>query len=393
MDQEKDKITENNIYDKKENQNEDEMINWQALNPIPVPTWRWLGVNDRLIKGDPISEKSVFPPYQFKILNLSKLDVKVENMNEEKNSHLQWKDFAIDGISQQVGMQVVKQYNSGFYLETKARQKSKEAIQISYEFKKEQNVVVDNNLIHAMEGSELTVIVDYESLDNHVAYHNGLTRIYCEKDAILNYIIVQKLSEESTHLGACIAKLEENATINYIIVELGSKNNITNVRNDLLGNQSSANIHTVYMGEGQRELDINYICNHYGKESKSNIEVKGVLQDQSNKIFKGTLDFKKGAKKAVGQEEEYVVLLSDKVRNRSVPLLLCTEEDVSGQHAASAGRIEEDKLFYLMTRGFSEVQAKKLIVEATIRPVIDRIEEKTLRDAIYEEIRRKINHG
>ena len=81
-------------------------------------------------------------------------------------------------------------------------------------------------------------------------------------------------------------------------------------------------MYTVYMGDRERLIDMNYLMNHYGRETMSNMEVKGVLQDKCNKIFKGTLDFKKGSAKSVGAEEEYAVLLSDKVRNRSVPILL-----------------------------------------------------------------------
>ena len=63
-----------------------------------------------------------------------------------------------------------------------------------------------------------------------------------------------------------------------------------------------------------------------------------------------------------------------------------TEDDVSGQHAASAGKIDENQLFYLMTRGFSETEAKKLIIEAAIRPIIDRIPHEGTRDTIFERL-------
>jgi len=184
--------------------------------------------------------------------------------------------------------------------------------------------------------------------------------------------------------------MEDGATINYVLIELGAKNSITNFRTDLDGYKSSANMHNVYIGDKKRNIDINYLINHYGKETKSSIEARGALKDESKKTFRGTIDFKKGAAKSKGKEVEYTVLLSPKVRNRSVPVLLCTEEDVEGQHAASAGKIDDNKLFYLMTRGFSEKEAKKLIVEASMRPIIDMIPGKTAKEEIYEYIRRKL---
>lgn len=360
------------------------------INSIPVRTWSWLGVNDIAMEGGFTIEDMEKIPFSYQWINESSFPGKFEPMNEDKIMHSIFNTLTYDGIGEKVNRNVMKEYNTGFYLETNKGAKVKEPIHIDFAFEEEQTQVIDNNAILAREGSEVTVIANYQSKTSTKAFHNGLTRIYCEKGATVNYIIFQRLSKESTHLGACLTKLEEAAKVNYIIVELGAKESITNVRTDLIGDQCGANMYTVYMGDEDRVIDINYLMNHYGRETKSNIDVKGVLQEQCNKIFKGTLNFEKGASKSTGSEEEYVVLLSDKVRNRSVPILLCTEEDVSGQHAASAGKIDEDKLFYLMTRGFRETEAKKLIIEAAIRPIIDRIPEEDTRNTIYEEIRREL---
>lgn len=114
--------------------------------------------------------------------------------------------------------------------------------------------------------------------------------------------------------------------------------------------------------------------------------------DRSKKTFRGTLDFKKGCKKSKGEEEEYTVLLSPHVINKSVPILLCTEEDVDGQHAASAGRIDENKLFYIMSRGFSETEAKKLVIEAAFNPIINQIPSEEIKNKISTSIRRRLEN-
>ena len=361
------------------------------INPIPVPTWSWLGVNDISIEDRFTNENIRKIPFSYQWSRESDFSGILEPMNEDKVKNSIFDTISYEGIGEKVQGDALEEYNAGFYLETKAGEKLQDPLCFNLTMTDEQSQVIDNNVIFAKEDSEITIIVDYQSKSSTKAYHNGLTRIYCEKGSTVNYIIIQNLSKESTHLGACFAKLEEGARVNYVIVELGAKESITNVRTDLQGNQSTANMYTVYMGDKERIIDMNYLMNHYGKETKSNMEIKGVLQDQCNKIFKGTLDFKKGAVKSTGAEEEYAVLLSDKVRNRSVPLLLCTEEDVSGQHAASAGKIDENQLFYLMTRGFSEAESKKLIIEAAFRPIIDRIPEENIRNAIFEEIRRGLS--
>lgn len=357
------------------------------INNIPVRTWNWLGVNNVSIEGTIPRIK----PYKLDIFTEnSDEDLKIINIDKKKNSLRILDRLSYDGIDKNINEQVKNNYNTGFFLETSTYKKGKVPVTINYDFDAENNVVIDDNIIIAEEDSEITVIVKYNSKDAIKSFHNGLTRIYCKKGATVNLVKIQTLSEDSVHLDASIAKLEEGAKVNYVLVELGAKESITNFRTDLEGFRSSADMHTVYIGDKEKNIDINYLINHYGKETKSFIEAKGALMDSSNKIFKGTLDFKKGAVKARGQEEEYTVLLSPKVRNRSVPVLLCTEEDVEGQHAASAGKIDENKLFYLMTRGFSEKEAKKLIIEAAIRPIIDRIPDENTKAEIYEDIRRKL---
>jgi len=358
------------------------------INNIPVRTWRWLGVNN-------ISLDSTFPevkPYKLDIIKdnsqegLSVISMDKKNSNSLRLLHAM--DY--DGVGKELTDQVKNSYNSGFFIETAPHKKFEVPVLINYDFDAENNVVVDDNIIIAEQGSEITVVVRYNSKDNLQFFHNGFTRIYCKKGATVNIVKIQTLSGESTHLDANIAKVEEGGTINYVLIELGARNSITNFRTDLEGYKSVANMHNVYIGDKERNIDINYLINHYGKETKSSIEARGALMDNSKKIFKGTLDFKKGASKSKGKEVEYTVLLSPKVRNRSVPVLLCTEDDVEGQHAASAGKIDENKLFYLMTRGFTEKEAKKLIIEASIGPIIDMIPEKTAKEEIYEYIRRKL---
>lgn len=356
------------------------------INNIPVRTWKWLGVNDISIN----KSLPVMKSYNLDIFTKDDNSLKIEPMDEEKNSLNILHSFDYNGISKELIGLSKDNYNTGFFAKISNDQKIEEPILIHYEMENEHNIVQDNNVIIAEEGSDSTFIIKYDSKEETKVFHNGLTRIYCKKNATLNLVKVQSLSDKSTHLDACVAKLEENAKVNLILVELGSKNSVTNVCSDLEGFKSSVDIHTVYMGDKERVLDMNYLVNHYGKETKSNIEAKGALMDKSSKTFKGTIDFKKGASKASGKEEEYAVLLSKDVRNRSVPILLCTEDDVSGQHAASAGKIDENKLFYLMTRGLSEEEAKKLIIEAAISPIIDLIPDETMRTTIYDEIRRKL---
>lgn len=126
------------------------------------------------------------------------------------------------------------------------------------------------------------------------------------------------------------------------------------------------------------------------KKSKSDIHTLGALSDVSKKSFRGTLDFLHGATGSEGAEEDTCLLLDPTVKSVSLPLLLCKEDNVVGNHAASAGQLDKTKLFYLMSRGFSEAEAKHIIVESMIRPIIDRIGNEDIEEAALTAVRNKI---
>ena len=116
------------------------------------------------------------------------------------------------------------------------------------------------------------------------------------------------------------------------------------------------------------------------------MEVQGALTDSAKKHFKGTIDFKKGYKKATGNENESCLLLTDTARSIALPMLLCSEEDVEGNHASSSGKIDTKTLFYIMSRGFSEKDAIKLVVKAKFECVLNTIDDWQLREEILNRI-------
>lgn len=363
-----------------------------TLNTLPVTTWRWLNVNDLKIKGFKLERvldynKEFLVGDNFKDIIVKKMNSKIdvkENLKYYANKEESY------GVSKEFVALGEKLYNSGVFIHASKNVQCSEPIVLQYILDEENPMAIDNNIIIAEENSEITVVIDYASADAVAGFHNGVTKIYAKDGAVVNIIKVQRLNDKSYHFDSHLAFSGYGAKINWIQVELGAKNSVTNYINNLDEENSQGNISSVYLADGDRNIDLNYLINHKGRRSTSNIEVRGALKDRAKKVFKGTLDFKLGASKSKGSEEEYVILLDKTVKSDAVPLLLCSEDDVEGQHAASAGQIDADKLFYLMSRGLDEKQAKKLIVEASFNPIIDKIPIEGLRNLITEEIQRRL---
>ena len=204
-------------------------------------------------------------------------------------------------------------------------------------------------------------------------------------------IVEINLSDE-TAANKYKIKAAVSSHVEFIFIDVGGADSFSELEIELEGNESTADVAAVYLGDNNRKIDINYIIRQRGKQTNAKMDVKGALSGNSEKVFRGTLDFIQGAKGSIGHENEEVIILSPNVRNRSVPLMLSHEDDVDGHHAVSVGRIDENKLFYLMSRGLDKVEAEKLIVEAAFNPVLERLDDEQLKNKIYETIQRRLSN-
>lgn len=285
---------------------------------------------------------------------------------------------------------VDEHYNSGLFLSLSPGIKINEPIMLEFNMDKDNKTVIDKDIIVAEHDSEATIIIDYSSDDTKEVFHNGLTVVYAKENSKINIVKLQRINHMSRNFDSNIAFIEGQGKVNWISVELGSSISGSNFFNFLKGEACEANLSSIYLADGIRKMDLEYSMIHQGARSISSIESKGVLKDKAKKVFRGNLDFKRGARSAKGVEEEYVILLDPTVKSDSIPALMCGEDDVIGEHAASAGQIDENKLFYLMSRGLSERDAKKLIVEASFAPIINKIPVKELRVLIGSEVERRL---
>lgn len=229
--------------------------------------------------------------------------------------------------------------------------------------------------IEAKPNSDLTVYMTYISTASAKGTAVVQTKIAAAKNAKVKLVQVQLLGHEFLHLNDVGCNLAEDAHFEVLQLQLGSAKIYNGVRAELLGDGSCFDAAIAYYGRQAQRLDMNFIANHYGKNTTCNMTADGVLQEGAFKIYRGTIDFKNGSAGAIGDEKETVLLLSDDVVNQSIPLILCSEEDVQGNHGASIGKLDEELLFYLMSRGFSESDAVAMMAKAKIESICRRIDD------------------
>ncbi len=367
----------------------------EQVNGLPEKTWRWLGVNQKRIETeipDPVSyagPKIDCPAGGGVAVTAFDPACPEEwNVNEDR---LFKGSKDLNGIGAEFGKLAGENQNSGVRIEIEAGRRLPAPIVIEYDLDENNRTVIDQNLVVGEKDSEVTVVMVYRSPNGLKAFHGGLTRLYAKENAVIRLIQVQLLGDETWHMGDVGALVEELGSVHLLQAEMGAQNITVGCQARLKGKESSLTIDSIYLGDEERHIDINYIARHEGKSSLSNINVKGALLDHSEKVFRGTIDFKRGASGSKGREEEYAILLSPAVRNRTAPLILCSEDDVDGQHAASTGKMDENKLFYLMSRGLTELDAKKMVIEAEFEPVTEKIPVLELKTAISDQVRKKLS--
>ena len=219
--------------------------------------------------------------------------------------------------------------------------------------------------------------------ENKLAVYTSLT---LEEGAHVRLIQLQHSAEDSLVYNSIQGSCEKNAHIELVQVYLGKGDIYSDTAIDLKGEKSSFKSDIGYIGEHTHVIDINEVVNHLGRCTESEINVQGSLRDGAKKIFRGTIDFKTGASDSVGNEQETVLMLGEDVENKTVPVILCSEENVVGNHGATIGELDEDTLFYLASRGISREQAENMMARAGIERLKSLIADEAFTAMIDEEL-------
>lgn len=256
-------------------------------------------------------------------------------------------------------------------------------IVIEYNFI-DNNHLVDNLDINIHENKNINMLLKYSCLDNNEYFHNGNININMKNNSSLNLTIFNDINKNSINLlsGNITTSYNSNVVIN--LIDLTGKIRIYNFKS-ITKKNSSSTLNNIYIGRNNDLIDLNYNYINDEEFSNNNIEVQGVLDNNATKTFKGTIDFKEKSFKSTGHENENCLLLSKTCISKSLPILLCHEEDVDGAHSVSSGKIDQNKLFYLMSRGLTENESKQLIIKSNFNHILNIIPDE-IRDSVIDKI-------
>ncbi len=211
-------------------------------------------------------------------------------------------------------------------------------------------------------GAEATIVTCAHGENGGTS--SALLRVVAERDARVTIIQIVACGQNQQHLDAVGIEAGEGARIEMRQYALGGSKVAAAICCNLAGTSSRFELDSRYIARETETLDVNHVVRQRGRYTRSNIVTTGILADAARKTMRETIDLIHGAKFAEGSEIETVLVTGDEVVNKTLPVILCDEEDVAGNHGASIGAISPEQLDFIASRGLSEEQAEQLFARA-----------------------------
>ena len=285
------------------------------------------------------------------------------------------------GMGQEVTDYVESQaFKSDFY-NVPARTKREEPIVVAVSAA--QNQCANTGVI-VREGAEATVVIaafagdanasdasaSDASTSDALPTSAALTRIVVEAGAKLHLIEMLGVNEGQQHLESVGLEVHQDAAVDVKQYALGGSTIGLGLTANLVGARARLDLNNRYHATHEETLDINHLVRMRGTSTRAQLTESGVLNEAAKKTLRATIDLVRGAKDAQGNEIETVMILGDDVVNKTMPVILCDEDDVAGNHGATIGSVSPEQLDYLAARGLSRQAAEQLFIRALFEDAI-----------------------
>ena len=236
-------------------------------------------------------------------------------------------------------------------------------------------------------GTEATVIVRLRSTTDAPATVVPTVTADVSDNARLTLTIIQDWNYNTRSLGRAVIELGRDATLVLAEVGLGAKIGRLHLDVNFVGNGSTAKIYGAYFGEEDQTLDYRYFMNHIGMHTRSDMFLKGAVEDEALSVFTGMIRIEETGQKTEAFQTNRNLILSSGASAQSVPNLEILANDVMCGHGSTVGPLDEDQRYYLMSRGLTPESADRLQVRGFFEEVVQQIPD----EAIAAWIRERIN--
>jgi Fe-S cluster assembly protein SufD len=250
---------------------------------------------------------------------------------------------------------------------------------------------LNKTLVILDEGAEAAMLSETASTSpDGGGLHCGSIELIVEPGARLRYVNLQNWGNQTWHFAHQKAEVAREGRLQWTIGALGSRLAKVNQHVAMIGPDAEVQVNGVMFTEGRQHLCYNTHQHHKAPYCKSDLLYKAALQDQSRTVWRGMIKVDKVAQRTDGYQRNDSLMLSADARADSIPGLEIEADDVRCTHGSTSGRVDEEQVFYAMTRGYTRQEAVRMIVAGFFQQVFDRIPIESVHDALGEAIGRRV---
>ncbi len=240
-------------------------------------------------------------------------------------------------------------------------------------------------LVIAESGSNATIVEDYIFTEETASYvTNSVTEMNLADSAHINHIRVQRDNQQAFHIGNCTVSLSPASQYHSVSITLGAYISRFNLSVTLAGEEAECTTDGLVLISGQQLADSHTIIDHAKPHGKSRQLHKCIVDGMAHGVFNGKIMVRPHAQLTDSSQLSRNLLLTNKARVDTKPQLEIFADDVKCAHGATVGQLDKEEIFYLKSRGLSDLTARNLLTYAFGGEVIDRISISSLKRQLEE---------
>ncbi len=242
------------------------------------------------------------------------------------------------------------------------------------------------NLIVVDQNAQVQILERHQSLKEHNVVTNSVTEIYAHQDAFVDYYKIQNDLSTASLIDNTYISQEKNSNVSVHTFSLGGKLIRNNLNFYLKGENCHSTLKGVTLLEDQQHVDHYTLVDHISPNCESHQDYKGVFSEGSKGVFNGKIHVDQLAQKTNAFQQNNNILLDDKATVNTKPQLEIFADDVKCSHGCTVGQMDDDALFYLMSRGIPKKEARALMTYAFANNVLESVELPVLKKRINKLI-------
>ncbi|MFA6036231.1 MAG: Fe-S cluster assembly protein SufD [Candidatus Micrarchaeia archaeon] len=245
-------------------------------------------------------------------------------------------------------------------------------------------------IIIAEKGSRVRYYEKRKSGEKSASLHLGTVEVFAEEGAQVSAYGMHNISGVSSDFTIKRARIGAGAKVDWFNAHFGARQATSTIDSVFAGEGASGTNLTVFFNSGSQHCDISSNALHEAPNTSSNMLSRGAVTDEATSVYRGLIKIAKEAKNAQSYLTANALLLSERARANSIPSLVIDTNEVHSKHGATVGHLDEEQLFYLMSRGLGKKLAEHTMVEGFFEHLLAKLEVQGIKGEMVEEVARRM---